>query len=134
MLRIEELPRPIYGSQPERTPLEEMVLPGPQCSIQSVSTNESEYAGETSAPQLFSQNELSDLIRDLNLSKQELELLASRLKQKNLLRPRVTITAYTTREKEILPYFKVVHKYERSEILNTTMGEVLVYAHTNEII
>ncbi|KAF2899567.1 hypothetical protein ILUMI_06617 [Ignelater luminosus] len=86
------LPRSIYGSQPERTPSEEMMLPGSQCSIQSVGTSESEYAGETSAPRLFSQNELSDLIRDLYLSKHASKLLAYRLKEKNLLRPEVTIT------------------------------------------
>ncbi|KAF2883477.1 hypothetical protein ILUMI_22694, partial [Ignelater luminosus] len=87
VLHNEELLPPIHGSQPERTPSEEMVLPGSQRSIQYIGTSGSEYAGETSAPQLFSQNELSDLIRDLNLSKQASKLLASRLKEKNLLRP-----------------------------------------------
>ncbi|KAF2895906.1 hypothetical protein ILUMI_10269 [Ignelater luminosus] len=83
-----------------------MVLPSLQHSMQPVGTSRSEYAGKTSEPQLFSQNELSDLIRGLNLSKQPSELLASGLKKKNLLRPVVTITAYRTREKEILPYFR----------------------------
>ncbi|KAL4131587.1 hypothetical protein QTP88_008880 [Uroleucon formosanum] len=35
--------------------------------------------------QTFSQDELNDLIRDLSLSKEKAEFLASRLKQKNLL-------------------------------------------------
>lgn len=103
VLHNEELPRPIYASKIVRMPSETMVLPNSQRSIQS--TSGSEYEGGTSAPQLFSQNELSDLIRDLNLSKQASELLASRLKEKNLLESDVTITAYRTRENKILQFF-----------------------------
>ena len=40
-------------------------------------------------PQKFSQNELNDLVRDLDLSKESSELLASRLAEKNLLLPDV---------------------------------------------
>lgn len=58
-----------------------------------------------SGPQCFSQNELSDLIRDLNLSKQASELLASRLNEKNLLDHGTNITFYRTREKDLLPFF-----------------------------
>ena len=56
-------------------------------------------------PQLFSQNELNDLARDLNLSKESSELLASRLKEKNLLQPGTFITDYRNRHAEFLPYF-----------------------------
>lgn len=82
------LPRPIYVSKVVRTPLETMMLPNSQKSRQS--TSGSEWEGETSTPKLFSQNELSDLI--LNLSKQGLlcygtRMLASRLKEKNVLAP-----------------------------------------------
>jgi hypothetical protein len=42
----------------------------------------------------FDQNELSDLIRDLNLSKDSSELLVSRLKEKNVLQPGAKITFY----------------------------------------
>jgi DNA gyrase/topoisomerase IV subunit B len=41
----------------------------------------------------------------LNLSKQASELLASRLKEKNLLEPDVKVTFYREREKELLSYF-----------------------------
>jgi hypothetical protein len=41
----------------------------------------------TSHSERFDQNELCDLIRDLNLSKDSSELLASRLKEKNVLQP-----------------------------------------------
>jgi hypothetical protein len=53
----------------------------------------------------FDQNELSDLIRDLNLSKDSSELLASRLKAKNVLHPGKKITFYRRREKYLLPFF-----------------------------
>jgi len=56
-------------------------------------------------PELFSQDELSDLGRELGLSKEAHELLASRLKEKNLLEKGVKITLYRNRESEIRPYF-----------------------------
>ena len=43
-------------------------------------------------PQKFSQNELNDLIRDLDLSKSKAEILASRLQQRNLLERNVNIS------------------------------------------
>jgi hypothetical protein len=48
----------------------------------------------TSNSERFDQSELSDLIRDLNLSKDSSELLASRLKEKNVLQPGTKITFY----------------------------------------
>lgn len=55
--------------------------------------------------QQFDQNELSDLIKDLDLSKEAAELLASRLGEKDLLSHGTKITFYRTREKEFLPFF-----------------------------
>jgi hypothetical protein len=56
-------------------------------------------------PQVFSQLELNDLVRDLGLSKQKSELLASRLKDKHLLAHGTSVTYYRTRESSFLPYF-----------------------------
>jgi hypothetical protein len=47
---------------------------------------------------------LSDLIRDLNLSKSS-EFLASRLNEKNVLHPGTKIAFYRRREKDFLPFF-----------------------------
>ena len=55
--------------------------------------------------QLFSQGELNNLTRDLNLSKESSELLASRLKEENLLQPGTLITFYRKRHIDFLPYF-----------------------------
>jgi hypothetical protein len=48
---------------------------------------------------------LNDLIRDLNLSKKSSELLASRVKEKNVLNPGMKITFYRRSRKDLLPFF-----------------------------
>ena len=65
----------------------------------------SEFEGTTATQQRFNQEELNDLIRDLNLSKEASEVLASRLNEKNLLQLGTNITFYRKREKDLLPYF-----------------------------
>ena len=59
----------------------------------------------SSTPVLFDQKNVSDLIRDLSLPKESSEVLASRLKDRNLLEHGAKITFYRTREKEIVPRF-----------------------------
>ena len=59
-------------------------------------------------PQCFHQEELSDLLRDLGLSKESSEVLASRLKEENLLERGTSITFYRTREQYLLPFFTQV--------------------------
>ena len=56
-------------------------------------------------PHPFSRNELNDLVRDLNLSKSSSELLAFRLKEKNLLSNGTRITFYCNRQQEFLHFF-----------------------------
>ena len=46
--------------------------------------NDSDFVPKSSEPVLFNQEEFSNLIRDLNLSKESSELLASRLNDQNL--------------------------------------------------
>jgi hypothetical protein len=59
----------------------------------------------TSHSERFDHSELSDLIKDLNLSKESSKLFASRLNEKNVLHPGMKITFYRKREKDFLPYF-----------------------------
>ena len=63
------------------------------------------YEKSSTIPEQFSQEELSDLIRDLNLFKNASEILASRLKDKNSLSAERKVTFYRTRKKEVLSYF-----------------------------
>ena len=53
----------------------------------------------------FSQKEVSDLVRDFGLSKQNSMLLASRLKSKNVLSVGTKVNFYQNREKELRRYF-----------------------------
>lgn len=73
--------------------------------MEAVGSSESEYEVDIGKSHRFSQEELSDLIRDLSLSKEAAELLASRLKEKNCLQPETKITFYRTRDEGFLPYF-----------------------------
>lgn len=58
-------------------------------------------------PHLISQDELSDLIRDLNLSKIHSELLGSRLQGWNLLQSNTNISIYRNRERNLVNFFDV---------------------------
>ena len=59
----------------------------------------------STGPQRFDQPELNDLVRDLGLSKELSELLASRLNDKNLLQDGTKVGFYRHRENELLKYF-----------------------------
>ena len=68
--------------------------------------NDSDFVPKSSEPNLFNHEELSDLIRDLNLSKELSELLAFRLNDRNLLQQGTKITFYRTRDDEFLRFFE----------------------------
>lgn len=78
-------------------------------SSQDLDYDDSQYA--PNQLHLLSQGELSDLICDLDLSKEKAELLASRLKQCNLLQCNVKVTAYRCQQKELHVYFKKVNNF-----------------------
>ena len=71
----------------------------------SCDSGSSVYDGSSTIPEQISQEELSNLIRDLNLSQNGSEILASSLKDKNSLSAGTTVTFYRTKEKKLLPYF-----------------------------
>ena len=72
-------------------------MPSREDSLEDI---ESTYSG-TSSNELhwIMQEDLNDLARDLYLSKQQSELLASRLKQWNLVQEDVRITSFRNRNK-----------------------------------
>jgi len=53
----------------------------------------------------FTQSELNDLIRQLQLTKEKSELLGSRLHEKNMLASGVKFSWYRNREKEFRKYY-----------------------------
>ena len=77
--------------------------------------NDIDYHECSSEPNRFNQDDLSDLIRDLNLPKECAELLASRLKERNFLQAKTNATFYRNREDNFLPYFK---QYEEIVVCN----------------
>ena len=101
-----EIPVPVFKGLPE------LELPGSeedQASVLSTDGSEAIVSDvgfpPSSLPQLFAEEQLNDLTRDLNLSKKSSELLASRLKEKNLVQPVTLINFYRRRHIEFLPYF-----------------------------
>ena len=62
---------------------------------------------ESSKPILFSQEPLNDLIRNLALSKQKAELLASKLQENNLLHADVVVTHYRKCNMDLSTIFRV---------------------------
>lgn len=100
----EEIPVPIF----EDTSIEESS--SSQDETQSITTTDDHHDASfpddnDEQPKLFSQNELNDLVRDLNLPKDSAELLASRLKDKNMLNGKVKVSFFHTRHKKFLRYF-----------------------------
>lgn len=76
--------------------------------ISAEETKDPDYVPEEdcSEPHMIDQSELSDLIRDLNLTKQKSELLASRLLQWRLLKTGTLVNFYRDRNKPLMQYFK----------------------------
>lgn len=71
----------------------------------SPSTSSVSYKSDSLAPKLYTQAELNDLVRDLELPKEKSELLASRLRDKNLLERNICTTVYRTRHKPYSNFF-----------------------------
>lgn len=99
----DELSIPVFHELPELSE-DEFTLSDTPCEVYDEG-NDSDYDGKPTSPQRFTQSELNDLVRDLNLSKEASELLSSRLNDKNLLEVGTKITFYRTREKKLLPFF-----------------------------
>lgn len=90
-------------------------FPHPKCPDSTIEFFESSQQTDTSSDnefqqesqlQHFTQPDLNDLVRDLELSKEKAELLASRLKQRNCLAPGVNGTFYRIRDKPYAQHFK----------------------------
>lgn len=73
--------------------------------VEQSSGSDYEDSSSSKNPILFDQDDLDDLIRDLNLPKDSAELLASKLKERNLLLPETKVTVYRKREQEFVKYF-----------------------------
>lgn len=86
------------------TNLDEVNLPDEDGTVPQPEDGSSSSDVEVDEPQLFSQEELNDLVRDLDLPKQSAELLGSRLKSKNLLMEGTSFAWYRHREKDFMSF------------------------------
>lgn len=92
---------------------EELPIPSPpkQSSEEEVKTSsedsENSFSHESLEPQLFTQQKLDDLVRELQLTKSKAELLASRLKEYNLLDKSCKITKYRVRHEDFACFYQM---------------------------
>ena len=68
------------------------------CSNYSSTSTVNEASSLSTKPKPFSQGQLNDLVRDLNLSKESFEILAFRLNGHGILDSRTKITFYRKRD------------------------------------
>ncbi|KAL7630739.1 UNVERIFIED_CONTAM: hypothetical protein RMT77_002529 [Armadillidium vulgare] len=93
----DDLPVPIPPANKDILPSSDEEMPTGEDSASSISSesNVSVFSGECSNdPHRITQEDMNDLTRDLYLSKQQLELLAFRLKQWNLVNADVKISSF----------------------------------------
>ena len=98
----DDLPVPTPPVNNDLLSLSDEEIPSREDSAESISLEdiESTYSGTSgNQPHWITQEDLNDLARDLYLSKQQSELLASRLKQWNLVQEDVRVTSFRNRNK-----------------------------------
>ena len=78
-----------------------------ECSVSEPCTSRNKKFGVTTEPHLINESELNDLVRNLDLSKVKAELLASRLKQWNLLQSGVKVCCFRTRQQSLAQFFSM---------------------------
>ena len=93
VMHSEELPVPIFSTEPDTS------------TTSDDSCSDFEEPSVLHGPQQFNQYELNDLVRDLCLSKDQSEILVSRLQEKHLLHQSAKVTFYRTRENKLLRFF-----------------------------
>ena len=115
----DEIPIPIYK---ESNPDEEITDKSDKEMLDN-EHQDKDYAEELISEK-FSQNGLNDLVRDLALSKESSELLASRLAEKNLLHRDVRITVYRNRHNKLLQYFSKHDEFAFCNNIESLLNEM----------
>ena len=79
----------------------------------------------------FSQEALNDLRRDVYLTKEKSQFLASRLQERNLLENRVKITLYRERTEDLLALFTMKDDLCFCNNITELFEELEIYDKTN---
>ena len=109
----DDLPAPTPPVNKDLLSSSDEEMPSREDSAESISLEdiESTYSGTSgNEPHWITQEDLNDLAPDLYLSKQRSELLASRLKQWNLVQEDVRITSFRNRNKDFVSFFDMDSK------------------------
>ena len=77
-----------------------------ECSVSEACTSRNEEFCITK-PHLINESELNDLVRDLDLPKVKVELLASTLKQWNLLQSGVKFCSFHSHQQSLAQFFSM---------------------------
>ena len=84
------------------------------------------------AKKQFNELELNDLVRDLDLSKQAAEILASRLNEKHVLNSSEKVSFYRKRDELFLPYFKKEKQLVYCDNVPGLLGELGIPSNNPE--
>ena len=109
----DDLPVPTLPVNKDLLSSSDEEMPSREDSAESISLEDikSTYSGTSgSEPHWIMQEDLNGLARDLYLSKQQSELLASRLKQCNLVQEDVRITSFRNWNKDLASFFDMENK------------------------
>ncbi|KAI6648704.1 hypothetical protein LOD99_7930 [Oopsacas minuta] len=96
-----EIQVPVFTSLPD-TAFTEVI---DESSDSTYSSNSYNGLLQISKAEPFTQGQLNDLVRDLGLSKDASEILASRLSEHHVLHSEAKITYYRCRDEELIRYF-----------------------------
>ena len=87
-------------------------------------SEDSSTESKKAVPQQFNQSELNDLVRDLDLSKQAAEILASRLNKKHVLHSSAKVSFYRKRVELFLLHIKEEKQLVYCDIVSGLLGEL----------
>ena len=99
----DEIPVPEFTHSPDLE-INKSMMDCPESETTNGDSSASEYEGASYTQEQFNQTQLNDLVRDLALSKELSEVLASRLNEKKCLGSGTKITFYRYREQKLLQY------------------------------
>ena len=127
VLHSDEFPPPIFNgflsSEDEETGSEEEHM-DMEYKNTDMESEDSSTESKKAVPQQFNQSELNDLVRDLDLSKQAAEILASRLNEKHVLHSSAKVSFYRKRDELFLLYFKEEKQFVYCDNISGLLGEL----------
>ena len=95
-------------------------------------SGDSSTESKKAVSQQFNQLELNDLVRDLDLSKEAAEILASRLNEKHVLHSSAKVSFYRKRDELFLPYFKEEKQLVYCDNVPGLLGELGISSYNPE--